>query len=303
MLPHMPSSVEPKFPEHLERMNEKLRRAGALKLVRKKLQPDRSEPQAEQLRYISLEFLIIEACADALAYQKQFNKNPGRYGSNDPFANRRAKDNQLRKQLQSHAACVRKLRSFISQNGDQVGRALAAMHFVEGVTIHAKPKMPLSELWCALLAALEGALQAKLLASKRGPFVHLTRVGPLDLGEPILGPGGSICPSETGLLFLLALYFRRYTSSPNVDADLLGRLETGEPMLDQGKPHWELCAHLLEAALDPPSVHTGDDIGRRMNKLLKAYPKLAFVGWPQRKINRTPAAGTRTRNIKIMGSG
>lgn len=84
--------------------------------------------------------------------------------------------------------------------------------------------------------------------------------------------------AETGLLFQLALYFRLYTSG--VGRDLLGYMQTGEPMPENGDPHWHLCGEIL-AAIFGEQIPAPDDLRRRLSKLLTKYPNLTFVGWPR----------------------
>jgi len=281
----MPLDMD-RLPDETRSMARQLARAGALSLVRKKLRPRRSASAIEHRRYESLEHLIFGACADARFYQEHFE---GR--KRDPCIQRRVSDSKLRKELKTHVTCVRRLKSFIRKHRAHIGRALAAMHYVEGVTIKVSQRRPLPELWYSLFEAYEKALQPQYLAPKVGLLTHLTRVGPLDLGHHPGERGASIKGAETGLLFQLALFFRRYTSGiESFDADLLGRLEVGERMPDYGKPHWELCAELLGAALGATRARTAEDIGRRMNRLLQEHPQLSFVGWPQQRPRTTNVA-------------
>jgi hypothetical protein len=245
--------------------------AGALRTMRDKLAPKKNGSAEDVNRYSYLERLVIEACTEARRYRLT-------YGTSDPPARRRQRDTEVLGGLESHRKAVRRVANFIRRYPEYIGQALKQMHRVEGVSISFREKTSLADAWYRLLNAYEEALAPERVPAKRGPFVHRSRIGPLDFGASVdRQRGARIDAVQTGLLFQLVLYFRRYTSGKEGAA--LGYMQTGEPMPAQGDPCWLVCGELLAATLDT-EILAPDDLGRRLNKLLQKHPKLSFVGWP-----------------------
>ncbi len=248
-------------------MIARLKEHGALSEMQRKFAP-KGQKDPDYARYLFLEQLVIEACIAAQNYEA---------ASDDENALRRRVDSEFLAGLPKHRRDVRKVANFIRRYAGRLGPALKQMHHVKSVRIMFEQKTSLGAAWRALLSAYEQALEASHLPTKKGPFVHRFQHGPLDFGEPIdQRSGAHIAAAETGLLFQLALYFKRYTWG--VPAEALGYLQTGEPMPSDGNPCWPLCGNFL-AAVFGDKVPSPDDLRRRLSKLLVRYPNLGFVGW------------------------
>ena len=236
--------------------------------MRKKFAPAR-KGRAAILRYQILEQLVLDACTKAQNYE---------VAPADRNIIRRRMDSEFLRDLPRHRQDVKGVANFIRQYGGRVGPALKQMHRVEGIQIVFSKKTSLDAAWFALLSAYEAALEPHYLPAKSGPFVHRFQDGPLDFGEAIdRRRGPRIKAAQTGLLFELALYFKRFTSG--VDGDLLGYMQTGEPLPLSGNPCWKLCGQAL-AEVFGGEVRP-DGLGRRLRKLRAKHPKLTFVGWPE----------------------
>jgi hypothetical protein len=236
--------------------------------MRKKLLPAVGTV-ADHYRYLALEQLVIEACVEAHEYSS----------GTDPHRSIRDLDSEFLKALSGHRRQVEKVARFIRENAGRLGPALKRMHRVGGICIRYELRQPVGTAWSAVLSAYAAGLNPACLPARQGPFAHRFRDGPLDFGEAIDGRRGArIEAAETGLLFQLALYFRRYTAG--VGREELGYMQSGEPMPEVGNPRWDLCGDIM-AAIFGDRVPTTDDLRRRLGKLLASYRNLTFVGWPR----------------------
>lgn len=251
-----------------ERIRAQLEAHDVLATMRKELLP-KSGGRADHDRYRSLERLVIEACVDAKNYCSR----------TDPSRTSRDLDTDFLSALSRHREQVKQVGQFIHRHAGRLGPALKQMHRVGGIRVCFQARQPLGDAWSALLFAYAAALDTSRLPARQGPYAHRFREGPLDFAEPIDGRRGPhIKAAQTGLLFQLALYFRRF--SLGVDGETLGYIQTGEPMPANGKPCWDLCGEILSALFGEP-VPAADDLRRGLGKLLKRYPHLTFVGWPR----------------------
>lgn len=230
--------------------------------------------ELNNLRYGYLEQIIIEACFNARQYKGNFANTKV-----DSLSRRRNRDIEAIGQLTGQAKALEKIIKFISDYPSIAGHALMGCHDVPDISINFDRKMLLSDAWIKIFTAYKDALNEEKLPVKKPIFIHSTAVGALDFGSQInLKQGNKIKAASTSLLFLLAFYFRRYTSG--VDTDFIAYMQTAEPMPKYGKPCYELCASLIAAALDE-EISTSADLSRRLTKLIAKYPKLGFVGWPE----------------------
>ena len=259
-----------KRPLTVQEMKEHLGRHHVQASMRKRLMPKKKD-DAERARYLAFEELIIEACTEAHNFSLAV----------DPNVMSRQSDSKFLSALSGHRKHVKSVASFIQQYAGYLSPAFRQLHRVEGIRIVYEYRQPLGPAWFALLSAYEAGLDSRYLPARQGPFAHRFRDGPLDFGEAVdRRRGPHIDAARTGLLFQLALYFRRYTSG--IERDLLGYIQTGEPMPRDGYPCWALCAEALAAIFGDP-VPTPDDLRRRLGKLLTNYTHLTFVGWPRQR--------------------
>jgi hypothetical protein len=104
-----------------------------------------------------------------------------------------------------------------------------------------------------------------------GPWLHRSTHGCLHFPSAI-DTDRTVLPSvDTMLHFNLAFLFRKAsTDNP--------RLQSGEPMPESGKSHWDVVAALSNVVLR--STFTAEQARDRVRKLVEGNPGIGLMGWP-----------------------
>lgn len=256
-----------RYSGRLLEMFERLDAAGAIEQLRSTLQ--HYQPKSFDL----LQDLVVECCADARRYADRTTP--------DKFERRRQRDREARREIPAQIKAARRLQAFLSQYpelGDSSSKVLLTNEpRAQNPELIAALKTSPKDVWQAFLVAYETVLRSAQRFAKKLLFLHGWQVGPLLYPKQFAARAGAHPKvAETGLLFQLTLYFRRFSRGlPHFDY-----LQNGEPMPTYGHPHYEVSSLLIAAALDlkpPPNPKT---LRKRLDDLLTDNKGIGLAAWP-----------------------
>jgi hypothetical protein len=245
----------------ISEMRARLEHAGALPALRDALgnyQPD---------LILDLQNCVVTACVDAQQYKLT---------GTDAYQKRRDSDRKVSKRISGQLKAIQKLQDFIQDHNRYVRNALVAMKLRNALSHSDDKDEDITESWNAVLGNYGRSLQ-KAIPAKQGPFLHRFQIGPLRYVKPVDNVRGKRPnAAEAGLLFQLVLYFRRFSHGEKNFAVILGH---DEMPVGIGRPHYEVCAKLLGAALNVRSRRP-ETVRKRLEELLKYNEGISFSGWP-----------------------
>ncbi len=135
--------------------------------------------------------------------------------------------------------------------------------------LHLDEKRNFDNMWPEFFAALANELKERLPEIDGGPWLHLYTIGNLHYNKRL---GGHVPALDTMLAFELTFHLRKWSLR---QADHV--LSAGEQMPKGGRPHNEVAASFINAALLTKREVTGDQIGNRLKRLPQG---VGLRNWP-----------------------